>query len=116
MSKRRRSQTVFREVNDRIAELPGSFMDGGVKLFVCECSRESCAEALEITFDEYEAVRRHNGRYLLARGHQVDELERVVDEGARYVVVEPLGRLRQATAASHTPRLRVATRSNRSGS
>jgi len=42
---RPRSQTVFREVNDRIAELPGAFMDRGVKLFVCECSREAALRA-----------------------------------------------------------------------
>jgi len=92
------SQTVFREVNDRIAELPGAFMDSGVKLFVCECSREGCAEALDVTREEYEAVRQHDGRFLLASGHQVDGTERVVDERARYVVVEPLGQAQSMTA------------------
>lgn len=69
-----------------------------MNLFVCECSRERCAEALEITREEYEAVRRHNGRFLLAAGHQVDKIERVVDERARYVVVEPLGQAQSMTA------------------
>jgi hypothetical protein len=43
VEKAARNQVVFREVNERIAELTGLFNETGVNLFICECSDPACA-------------------------------------------------------------------------
>lgn len=103
-----RSHGLFREVNERIAELT-SRLDGiGVNLFICECSNDSCAESLEITPTEYEAVRAHGDRFIVLAGHQLPRTEHVVDGNGRFLVVEttaPLERLRSPATRADRERL-----------
>jgi hypothetical protein len=98
-----RRQVVFREVNERIAELTGLLNETGVNLLICECSDPGCAESLEITPEEYEAVRADPARFVVLRGHQMLEGERVVDGNGRYLVVEKLG-VAAEIADAHDPR------------
>ena len=78
-----RAEDVFRSVNDRIAEkgtelgwrLPGPFL--------CECSDIRCFARLELSLDDYEALRSHPGRYLTVPGHEV----------AKSVVIEQTDRV-----------------------
>ena len=97
LQKSARNQVVFREVNERIAELTGDGNETGVSLFICECSDGACAESLEITPAEYEQVRGHGARFIVLPGHEQPEVEHVVDRSARFVVVEMDGA--DATAA-----------------
>jgi hypothetical protein len=85
-----RNQLVFREVNERIAEL-NERNENGSGIFICECSDPACAEAIEMAADEYEAVREEGTRFVVVSGHQIPELERVVDGNDRFLVVEKVG-------------------------
>jgi hypothetical protein len=80
-----RNQTLFREVNERISEVTSkvSFSE-----FICECSDPSCTRSLFASREEYEAVRLSPTRFLVARGHELPEVERVVDDHQRFLVVE----------------------------
>jgi hypothetical protein len=91
VEKAARNRLVFREVNERIAELTGLLNETGVNLFICECSDRACAESLEVTREEYGAVRADRARFIVLRGHELAEVERVVDGNGRYLVVEPIG-------------------------
>ena len=50
-----RNQILLREVNDRIAEVAGSWA-GPSPEFLCECSHEDCTETVALTPAEYEQV------------------------------------------------------------
>jgi hypothetical protein len=91
VEKNARNQVLFREVNEHIAELSSAESEAGVSLFICECSNEACAEPLEITPAEYEQVRTDGARFVVLSGHQLPEVERVVDGNGRFLVVEKLG-------------------------
>ncbi len=86
-----RQQVVFREVNERIAELTGLLNETGVNLMICECSDPTCAESLEITIEEYETVRADPSRFVVQHGHQVPAGERIVHDNGRYLVIEKVG-------------------------
>src|SRR6478672_2147907 len=98
-----RNQLIFREVNERIAELNGDGNETGVSLFICECSDRACAESLEITPAEYEQVRADGARFIVLRGHEQPEVEHVVDGRARFVVVE-MGGAEATLAREANPR------------
>ena len=87
-----RRQVLLREVNERIAELTDSVGWLDYKMLICECSRADCAEPVEITAAEYEAVRAVGSRFVVLAGHQQDDVERVVDRNGRFLIVEKLGR------------------------
>ena len=95
-----RRPVVFREVNEHIAELSGDWSETGVRLLVCECSDPACAEALEITPAEYEQVRAEGARFVVLAGHQLADVERVVEGNGRFLVVEKIGAAAVVTRGS----------------
>jgi hypothetical protein len=85
------NQVVFREVNERIAELSWAVEGLGMRLLICECSNESCADSIEITPGEYDAVRAHGDRFVVVAGHELPGIEHVVEGNGRFLVVEKDG-------------------------
>ena len=83
---------LLRALNERISRLTWEDLhfDGPIE-FVCECSRPGCWQSVELTRDEYEAIRGRPGHFLLLPGHEVEGVDRVVEQHERYVVVEPGG-------------------------
>ena len=96
-----RRQTVFREVNENIAEVTRWFAETDYQLFICECSNTACADALEVTADEYASVRAHGARFIVAPGHELDEVERVVGGNQRFSVVEKIGEAAHVALTEH---------------
>lgn len=86
-----RRETLFREVNENIASLTDLQAETGYQLFICECSNTACAESLELTAEEYEAVRADPARFIVKPGHQSAGIERVVGGNGRFLVVEKIG-------------------------
>jgi hypothetical protein len=86
-----RNESLFREVNERIAELNETFQIEGRSEFLCECSLEECKEPFSISLKEYEAVRGEPTRFFVIPGHEDGSVERVVERNDRYVVVEKIG-------------------------
>ena len=107
--KNARNQVVFRDVNEHIAEITGEWGQTGVSLFICECSNHECSEALEIVPGEYERVRGDGARFVIQDGHQLPQLERVVERHGRFLVVEKLGRAGSIARASDPRRMRSAS-------
>lgn len=83
-----KNQSLFREVNERIEELrPG---DALIE-FACECSNTECAASLPLSNEEYESVRLFPTHFIIMPGHELGEVERVVEHNKRYAVVEKFG-------------------------
>jgi hypothetical protein len=82
-----RNQSLFREVNERLLELADGSRDGPLEI-VCECSLEDCTTTLAVHRDDYEAVRAHSTHFLVTSGHELLEVERVVDRRDGFTVVE----------------------------
>jgi hypothetical protein len=78
-------RALIRSLNERIAAHRPSEM---FIEFSCECARRGCDESIPLGVDEYEAVRRLPDRFAVSPGHDRPERERVVEEYARYAVVE----------------------------
>jgi hypothetical protein len=56
--------------------------------FRCECARLGCNALVLLNKTEYEAVRSDGRRFFMVDGHEVPEIEDVVERHERYVVVE----------------------------
>lgn len=82
------NETVFRAGNEAIeANRRGAGADE--RSYLCECGLATCFEQLSLTRGQYETVRAHPARFIVARGHQDEAAgEAVVDEGPDYLVVE----------------------------
>jgi hypothetical protein len=82
-----RTEALFRDVNERIAESAEGF-DADEADFVCECSEQACTERVSATLDEYERVRADATRFLIRPGHENGRIEHVVERRSRFAVVE----------------------------
>ena len=85
------NEALFREVNERVAEVATHFIDvetkGEAVEFICECGRRDCAEPITMTVAEYQAIRADGTRFAVIPGHQLPEVESVVERHPTYVVV-----------------------------
>jgi hypothetical protein len=56
--------------------------------FLCECMDDTCLARVDLTLEEYEAVRRHENRFVIVRDHPTLPGERIVEENGFYQVTE----------------------------
>ena len=87
-----RNEALFREVNDRIAQLgerAQAWSPDGTVEFLCECGEEGgCGKRVRVPIDVYERVRRQDDRFVVVPGHETPEIERAVEWTDDYVVVD----------------------------
>jgi hypothetical protein len=88
-----RNHALFRDVNERIYSLTEEFgshpADDGLSLaFVCECGNATCTSQVLVETDDYSRIRSHPAHFLVLAGHELPDVERVVESNSHYVVVE----------------------------
>jgi hypothetical protein len=92
------NEATFRKVNEGMKD----GQDGSDLLsFVCECGRLHCTRILQLTREEYEGVRANPRRFAIVEGHELLEVEEVVERHDRYFVVEKTG-APEAEIVEHT--------------
>ena len=82
-----KNEVVAREINEGLERGHlGSARDEHVRM-LCECGQASCDRLVAISIAEYEGVRADPTHFLVMAGHVEPEIEDVVLETDRYVVV-----------------------------
>jgi hypothetical protein len=105
--KRARTEALFRDVNERIAESAQRFEADSTQ-FVCECADPNCTHRLAATLDEYEEVRADGATFMLAPGHAHKDIERVLEDRGGFHVVEKVQKTVRATVQRLNPRTEPA--------
>ena len=82
-----RNEALFREVNEQIDALNDAGAQADSIPVLCECGSSSCAEVIRVERNEYEAVRAHPERFLIKPGHQIEDVEDVLEERTVFAVV-----------------------------
>ena len=84
-----RNEALFRHVNEQVATLNESFGDlTGTVSVVCECGNQSCIEQIELALAEYERVRADSTWFAVKPGHEIPDVEHVLERHDRYWVVQ----------------------------
>jgi hypothetical protein len=89
-----RNQSFFREINERVKDLNEGFsLLLPLGDWVCECAEQMCVARIELSAEEYEAIRQSGTRFLIAPGdeHVWPDVENVTERHERYWVVEKIG-------------------------
>jgi hypothetical protein len=82
------NEATFRTVNEGIeAEQDPA----GLLTFLCECGRLGCNRLIKLTRPEYEAVRADSRTFAILDGHEILDVEDVVERADRYIVVRKHG-------------------------
>ncbi len=86
------NEALYRSVNEQIKKI-GHGLGGRNHLyeFICECADISCSMRIPATLAEYERVRAEPDRFVVITGHEIPEIERVVDRNQRFLTVAKIG-------------------------
>jgi hypothetical protein len=91
-----KNEGLFRAVNERILEIEEDFgkwqADDQLTAFICECSRLDCMSKVDMSFEEYQAVRAKPAQFLILPGHFDRDHERIVKTtNDRFTIIEKFG-------------------------
>jgi hypothetical protein len=56
--------------------------------FYCECADEKCAKRVTMSPQEYQEIHRNRRQFIIAPGHEVTSVEKVIAELPTYTIVE----------------------------
>ena|SRR6186997_1794404 len=79
------NEARFREINE--AAQPQRESQGSGR-FVCECADRSCTAWIEMSLTDYEAIRANPRRFMVAPGHEILDVDIVIERRDGYFVVE----------------------------
>jgi antibiotic biosynthesis monooxygenase (ABM) superfamily enzyme len=83
------NEAIFRQVNEEIRGLGRNFeSDTGTMTVICECGNSDCTERFEVEVSMYERVRSDSRLYLIVRGHDIPDVETVVEQAEGFDVVQ----------------------------
>jgi hypothetical protein len=84
-----RNEDLFRKVNDQIEGVNEAFGTiTGTMSILCECGKLECIEQIELTIGEYRRLREDPTRFAVMPGHELPDVERVVERHDDYFVVQ----------------------------
>jgi hypothetical protein len=88
-----RNQLLFREVNERIASLAERALLPEIAPIevTCECVDMSCTRTVQISLHEFAEVDRATNRFLVVPGHELPDVEDVVERRDRFLIVAKRG-------------------------
>ncbi len=99
------NEALYREVNERVLELNDHFGVDQERIdFICECGYAECTERISLTRDDYEHVRESGKRFAIVPGHELPDLETVVERNERFAVVEKRSGDPEQIAEARDPR------------
>jgi hypothetical protein len=98
------NEALFREVNERLEELAQGFAHPGKLDLICECGNASCASRIEMDRKEYEQVRSDSATFAVVKGHEIPDVEEIVERGKRYDVVRKIADEAEEIAEKTDPR------------
>lgn len=94
LERQARNEALFREVNERIAQLgerAQAWSPDGTVDFMCECGEDGgCGRRVHVPLVVYERVRSQDDRFVVRPGHETPELEHAVEWTDDYVVVDKI--------------------------
>jgi hypothetical protein len=82
------NETLFREINERLEGLNKTFSELTDKIeFVCECADGTCIERFPMDVAAYERLRADATTFAVKPGHELPDMEEVIEEHGHYLVV-----------------------------
>jgi hypothetical protein len=83
------NEALFREINERVRDLAADHgLDEHLYSFFCECSNTDCTLQVQLTTAAYEGVRADPTRFIVAVGHELPDIEHVVERHEGWWVVQ----------------------------
>ena len=81
------NEAMFRAANERLSGWEES-RDDASALYFCECAENDCREKVSLQPADYENVRANSRHFLIAPGHEIPDVETVIEKHEGWAVIE----------------------------
>ena len=96
------NEVIFRQHNERVSDGfeklqnmaeehdqdPSEYEDDSNLQFYCECSDENCFGRVSLSPSVYREKHKNRSRFTIIPGHEVGDIERIVEKHNEYFVIE----------------------------
>jgi hypothetical protein len=82
------NETLFRAANERITDWEERARQEATELYFCECANPRCDQKIELGASDYERVRSESNRFFVVPGHEIPDVETVIESHESWVVIE----------------------------
>lgn len=101
------NETIARDINEAIEQSHIEASQEGSIRMMCECGKEDCERLISISVQEYEKIREHPRHFASYKEHVAPDVEYIVRESERYVVVQKREGAGADIAEARNPRASV---------
>jgi hypothetical protein len=99
------NEILYRTVNEKIEDLNQAFGTlTETMTVVCECGDGACAEQIALDLSTYERVRADPAAFVTLPGHEIPDVESVIETGDGFQIVRKEAGEAARLATEHDPR------------
>jgi hypothetical protein len=97
-----KNETVYRAANREIEQAEQEAGGGADNLIevLCECGKDGCSGLISLTIADYDGVHAQEDRFVVLRGHESSEIERIVYDKVTFLVVDKFGEAEEIAEGS----------------
>ncbi len=96
-----RNEAMYRAVNlevVRVSEEVGGGPNDRLEI-LCECGEDDCGTTLDVNRAEYDEAHQQPDRFMVAPGHEDEQIEHVVKRTPVYLIVDKFGEAERVAEA-----------------
>jgi len=86
---------MFRLANERMSEWEERHALAETELYSCECADIECRDKVSLRKADYEKVRADARQFLLVPGHEVPDVETVIERHEAWLIIEKAPEVRE---------------------
>ena len=94
------NEAMFRTANERMAEWEEHHINEAEELYFCECADPECRQKVPLQRSDYEQVRANPCHFFIAPGHEIPDVETVIETRQEWVVIEKDPEVREIVEAT----------------
>jgi len=89
------NEALFRTANERMAAWEEIQRAKGTELYFCECADPECRQKVRLPTSDYERIRADSCHFFVVPGHEVPDIETVIESHDDWVVIEKQAKVRE---------------------
>jgi hypothetical protein len=82
------NEALYRQVNERIRDMDARSPVPEELSVICECGDLECVDQVSVSSNTYERARENPAHFIVKRGHDALDVERPIDGGRDFSIVE----------------------------
>jgi hypothetical protein len=82
-----RNEAIFRSGNERMAEWEERHREEEVEEYLCECADTECRKKVPLAKGDYERVRSDSMHFVVAPGHEIPDVETVIEKHETWLMI-----------------------------